>query len=207
MNCAYGRLAGSIAVAALSGLAAAAAFGQEAAKPTLSVGEQWVFKQTTDAGKEITWSRRIVAVGADGVVDVQTAPDKTQQFDAAWNFIDPRGADYNRTPYKFPMKVGAEWSFSAKAGTAVAMENRNSYKVVAYEPVTVPAGTFDCFKVEGTSDTTLKAYNYTMHETYWYCPKVNFIGKVQRETTTRTRDTGSSHEKTESVLTSYTPKR
>lgn len=184
------------------------AMGQEVAeKPTLKVGDHWVFAQTTDPGKESTWSRRIVAVGADGVVDVQIGADKIQQVDASWNFIDPRGTEYNRTPYRFPMRVGAEWSFTTKTGTAIIMDQRNSYKVVAYEPVTVPAGTFDCLKVEGKSEATYKvSYNYTMNETYWYCPKVNYIAKLQRETTTRSRDAGSSHEKTESVLTKYTPK-
>jgi hypothetical protein len=71
--------------------------------------------------------------------------------------------------------------------------------------MTVPAGTLDCFKVEGKSEIGFKAYNYTMHETYWYCPKVNSIARVQRDSTTRTRDSGASREKTESQLTKYTP--
>lgn len=208
MNTARFRLARAFAFGALLTLPFSAAMGQEVAeKPTLKVGDKWVFTQSIDSGKESIWSRRIVAVGADGVVDVQTGPDKIQQYDISWNFIDPRGAEYSRTPFKFPMRVGAEWSFTTKTGTNIIMDQRNSYKVVAYEPVTVPAGTFDCFKVDGKSEITYKAsYNYTMNETYWYCPKVNSIAKVHRETTTRSRDSGSTREKTESQLTKYTPK-
>jgi len=202
------RRARAFAFGALLSLPFSAAMGEEVAeKPTLKVGDQWVFAQTTDSTKESMWSRRIVAVGADGVANVQVAPDKIQQFDLSWNFIDPRGAEYSRTPYKFPMRVGAEWSFTTKVGTANVIDQRNSYQVVAYEPVTVPAGTFDCFKVEGKSEATYKvSYSYEMAETYWYCPKVNSIAKVHRETMTRTRDSGSAREKTESQLTKYTPK-
>jgi hypothetical protein len=83
------------------------------------------------------------------------------------------------------MQVGSEWSYVAKFGTQVMMDQRGSYKVVAYEPLTVPAGTFDCFKVEGKAEAAYRiSYQQQIKETYWYCPKVNGIAKLQRETST-----------------------
>ena len=196
-----------VAMALLPYTGSAALGAEPAEKPTLKVGDQWTFAQTIDATKETTWSRKIINMAPDGVMDVETAPDKTQQFDASWNFIDPRGAEYSRAPFRFPIRVGEAWSFTTKVGNSVMMDQRNEYKVVAYEPVTVPAGTFDCFRIEGKSQATYKSsYQYEMTETYWYCPKVNYVAKVQRETNVRSRDTGSSHEKTESLLTRYAPK-
>jgi len=198
-----------MAVAALCLLPAPPVRAQSADRPAMNVGDTWAYAQTTDAGKEVkesTWSRKVVAVAADGTFEFQLG-DRVHKYDAAGNYLDPKGAEYNRTVYRFPMQVGSEWNYVAKFGTQVMMEQRGSYKVVAYEPLTVPAGTFDCFKVDGKADAAYKAsYQQQVRETYWYCPKVNGIAKLQRETTTTSRDSPSSREKTESVLTRYTPK-
>lgn len=198
-----------MAVAALCLLPAPPVRAQSADRPAMNVGDTWAYAQTTDTGKEVkesTWSRKVVAVAADGTFEFQLG-DRVHKYDAAGNYLDPKGAEYNRTVYRFPMQVGSEWNYVAKFGTQVMMEQRGSYKVVAYEPLTVPAGTFDCFKVDGKADAAYKAsYQQQVRETYWYCPKVNGIAKLQRETTTTSRDSPSSREKTESVLTRYTPK-
>ena len=49
--------------------------------------------------------------------------------------------------------------------------------MVAYEPVTVPAGTFDCFHVEGQWENSTKSYTDRAREQYWYCPAIKFIAK------------------------------
>jgi hypothetical protein len=62
-------------------------------------------------------------------------------------------------------------------------------KVVAYESITVPAGTFKCFRIEGDSDwiNTLAGggFEYVLTEkwriTNWYCPDVRYIGKSHTE--------------------------
>ena len=196
------------ALAIVSAALTSPGFAQTADKPTVNVGDAWSYAQTTDTGKETketSWTRRVVAVGADGF-DVQIG-DKTYRFDPAGNFVDPKGAEYQRTIYEFPMQVGAEWTYSARFGTQVVMDQRGSYKVVAFEPLTVPAGTFDCFKVEGKAEAAYKAsYQQQVRETYWYCPKVNGVAKLSRETATTSRDSPSSREKVEQVLTKYAPK-
>ena len=196
-------------VAAMSALPCALARAQTADKPTMTVGDTWTYSQTTDAGKgptESTWSRKVVAIAADGGFEFQIG-ERLQKHDAAGNYLDPKGAEYNRTVYRFPMQVGSEWTYAAKFGTQVAMEQRGSYKVVAYEPLTVPAGTYDCFRVEGKADAAYKiSYQQQVRETYWYCPKTNGFAKLQRETTTTSRDSPSSREKVEMILTKYAPK-
>jgi hypothetical protein len=201
------RLAVMIALAVC---AAAPVCAQPAAdKPAIKVGDAWMYSMTTDSGKEakeVSWARRAVAVGADGSVDVQIG-ERIEKLDAAGNLIDPKGAEFNRMIYKFPMQVGSEWTWVAKFGTQVVMEQRGTFKVVAYEPLTVPAGTFDCYRVEGKSDAAYKvSFQQQVKTTYWYCPKVNAIGRVLRETTVTARDSPSSHEKVDQVLVKYLPK-
>jgi hypothetical protein len=183
-------------------------FAQTADKPTVNVGDAWFYAQTSDTGKEtkeVNWTRRVVAVGADGY-EAQVG-DRVFRFDPSGNVVDPKGAEYHRMTYRFPMQVGAEWTYTAKFGTQVLMEQRGSYKVVAFESLTVPAGTFDCFKVEGKADAAYKAsYQQQVRETYWYCPKVNGVAKLSRETTVTSRDSPSSREKVEQVLTKYAAK-
>ena len=101
------------------------------------------------------------------------------------------------------MQVGAEWTFVNKVQLQVnEVDQRNSYKVVAYEPLTVPAGTFDCYRVEGKLDTITykQSFSRQTKETYWYCPKVGSFAKMVRDTQVISRDTPSSREKIEIVL-------
>ena len=180
-------------------LATSTSSAQTADKPTIAVGDQWAYKQVDKDGKEVSWGRKVLSVDADGGFTVQTAPDKTMKFDGSWNFVDPRGAEYGRTAIRFPMKVGDEWSFISKQMLQTNLiDQRNKYKVVAREPLTVPAGTFDCYRAEGTSEATYKnSYSRQMKETYWYCPQVKAVAKFVRDTTTSTRESGGSRDPTD----------
>jgi hypothetical protein len=105
------------------------------------------------------------------------------------------------------MQVGSEGSYVARFGTQVMMDQRGSCKVVAYEPLTVPAGTFDCVRAEGKAEAVYRiAYQPQIRETCWYCPMVNGIARRQRETTTTARDSPPSREQTEWMLTRYAPR-
>jgi hypothetical protein len=43
--------------------------------------------------------------------------------------------------------------------------------------VTVPAGTFDCFRVEGQWENSTKSYSGRAREQCWYCPAIKFFAK------------------------------
>jgi hypothetical protein len=192
---------------AVFAVAAGAAAQPVADKPTFKVGDTWVYQQKTAPDKTSTWTRQITELAPDGGIRVQMG-GTTQQFDGAWNYVDPRGPEFSRTTYKFPLAVGASWTFTNKTGTSVTFDQHNSYKVVGYEPVTVAAGTFDCYKVEGSAEASYKtAYQYQMKETLWYCPAVNAAAKIHRQSSTRTRELGASDETTDSELQRFTPGR
>jgi len=125
--------------------------------------------------------------------------------DGSLNPIDSRGAEYSLTEFKFPMSVGATWDYSARAGDGGLNERRGHYKVAAWEPVTVPAGSFECFRVEGAWQTTGRFINARGSDIYWYCPRLNFIAKRQAENTTESRRNPTVHEEQLSELTKFTP--
>ncbi|MFI4925662.1 MAG: hypothetical protein ACHQJ7_11055, partial [Vicinamibacteria bacterium] len=140
-----------LCIAAVAVLAPTPALAQSADKPALSVGDAWTYQQTTDKGAETTWLRKVVGVGAGGA-EMQIG-DRTFKVDPSLNIVDAKGAEWSRQQYKFPMQVGTEWTFVNKVQIQPGeVDQRNAYKVVAYEPLTVPAGTFDCYRVEGKLD-------------------------------------------------------
>jgi hypothetical protein len=85
--------------------------------------------------------------------------------------------DPHYSPIEFPLFVGRSWS------TNFAYQNQQtgrayasvwlSFKVEAFEKVTVPAGTFDAFRIGGGETG--------VHWTYWYAPEVTFLTKVRVE--------------------------
>lgn len=52
----------------------------------------------------------------------------------------------------------------------------------------------------------MASYRQQVRETYGYCPRVNGIAKVLRETSTMSRDIPSSREKVEQVAVKDVPK-
>jgi len=178
-------------------------------RPDLKVGDKWEFNQSVKMvpGEEKSepWSRRVVEIRPDGQVHVAIGKGANLPLDAMLNRIDPRGPEYSVPTYKFPMKTGNEWSYSAKAGESGMAERRDTYKVVAYEPVTVPAGTFDCFRVEGQWETSMRNYTGRAREQYWYCPAIKFIAKSSFQFDQNFRDRPSTSETRLSELTKFTP--
>lgn len=76
----------------------------------------------------------------------------------------------------FPLFVGKTWKHTyVNSGTS----RDSRYKVVAYQPVTTPAGTFDAFKIEGLDQRWDRPYGIIV--TLWYAPAVKNIVKFAGE--------------------------
>lgn len=73
---------------------------------------------------------------------------------------------------KLPLKVGDEWSSSAKARVGALSENVGlDCKVLQKETITVPAGTFECFRIRVKKKRGRKIEDRFA----WYCPGVGFV--------------------------------
>ena len=102
------------------------------------------------------------------------------------NVVDsPRYSESNPRSLSFPLEVGkrwhytSEWLFKAKSSRGSIAAD---VTVLAYEPVEVPAGRFEAFKLEaigelGGSSPSDTFYAGKTTTTYWYAPAARAIVK------------------------------
>jgi hypothetical protein len=175
-----------------------------AEKPKFNVGDKWVFNQSAADGKTTTWSREIVEVPPSEQLRVRMGSGKVEDYDGAMNFMPEGNAERVRVLAKYPLKVGDAWTFSRKFANPGTAEDGKA-KVVAFESLTVPAGTFQCYRVEAEASLTNKAYKENRTWVRWYCPEVKWIAKETLETKTSSRESGSSATAETSELVKFIP--
>lgn len=174
--------------------------------PKLKAGDTWEFRQTTTPGDKVTqWTRKIAEIGPGDRVHVLWQDGTLQQYDSAMNFIPQGKSEYVRILARYPLKVGDQWSYMRKFDNPL-FEEKGDAKVVAYESVTVPAGTFDCFRVEIAAFFSLKTYQQRNSWSRWYCPAAKWIVKERHETYVFSPGTGGGTTAVDmSELVKFTP--
>ncbi len=177
-----------------------------AEKPKFNVGDKWQFRQSTADGKTTTWSREIVEIPSEQQLRVRLGSGKVDEYDGAMNFMPEGNPERARVLAKYPLRVGDAWSFSRKFPNPGTSEEGNA-KVVALESLTVPAGTFQCYRIEAESSLTNKAYKENRSWVRWYCPAVKWIAKEVLDTRTTGRDAQNSAVLETSELLEFTPGR
>ena len=116
--------------------------------------------------------------------------------------IDENGDEEQFTPYRgqfsFPLWVGKKWSYSfssskkvnrAGSGELVAIDA--NVKVVSYEQVKVPAGTFWAFKIEETRHIRGAKRGRAQFDTditVWYSPEIKFVIKLEHDNEANNRE-------------------
>jgi hypothetical protein len=182
--------------------------------PEWKVGDKWTFRQVENPGaKETTWTSEVMAVRSDGRLVVATGAGERLIFDSETNSLDKRGPEYTWRRFKFPMTVGASWSHDYKiAGSRWEGVSQSKWRILAYEKIMVPAGTFDCFKVEGETFSNWQGIDVQMPgyarghllTTYWYCPVIKWAAKWETE---NTEYVGAQRVRTATELVSFEQKR
>ncbi len=190
-------------------------------KPALNVGDLWVFHETgTEAGRPVDrqWRRRIAETLADGMVRVTPKYKGIDVFDASWNPRDPNHPESWAHDFEFPLRVGAEWTFDSPIGASdkegLFYRLHGHQKVVAFESITVPAGTFDCFRLEGASyltSATSRSHQtwtntYMWRMTRWYCPQVKYLAKLRIDYSAAGASIGAVGGTLDSELVRFTPR-
>jgi len=127
----------------------------------------------------------------------------TGTYDAAMNLISSDGK--TRVLVQYPLEVGKQWRMS---GPSHAIVNWNSDeevigRVLAAETIRVPAGTFECMRVETEVNLGVKSYSQQRIHTRWYCPQIKWIAKEKIETRVYDPSRGYTRTFTESVLISF----
>jgi hypothetical protein len=129
--------------------------------------------------KEIT--TRVTYRGKDRSQTMVHDLDWGRIDDGAWR-LSPSGIGIKK-----PLQIGKEWRSDANGmhlQSGVPFRASGAAKVVAQEPITVPAGTFETFRLEMTvrminskDQTKSQTWNFLV----WYAPAVNRWAKRKSE--------------------------
>jgi len=215
--------------------------------PTMKAGDGWIIDLTVEQGTSGFSERRLdmttERVDDSGMVvgiKPYRAPvgyqDRIEGLD--WSetaLLDGVQATTHR-PLSFPLTVGKTWTVDfvdpRRHGLQISIHNRTTFKVVGWEQVVVPAGSFRALKVEGrakldalmapsaavvnggvvsSSDSSLVTrtasspggpVHATQFEEYFYVPEVKWFVKAVQEQ--YNSDNVRTHRETR-TLVSFTP--
>lgn len=150
------------------------------------MGDRWQYVEYyTVPSREPNRERVIRAIAADLITGTENGEDLRLTPDL--NILESwRERSANPRMLQFPMYVGRRWSYSSdwhfkptgsSGGSDVEVE------VLAFEPVEVPAGRYEAFKLHAR--TTLSGINAkgarmdgtVTNTTYWYAPSVRTVVK------------------------------
>jgi hypothetical protein len=155
-----------ILAAAVGVLCAMGARAETIGAPKVDVGDSWVYQSTLEdrtGWHQTRWELHVERVsGATIAVDVKqagsTMPPGEQLQGADWSrtrSINGHETTVNR-PMAFPMTIGKSWTVEYSEDHPNRQHSsehvRNAYKVVGWEDVTVPGGTFHALKIEADGD-------------------------------------------------------
>ena len=174
---------------------------QRAERPVVKVGDSPVYRDlTVRTGEKRDTTFAVIMMDADRIVtETSGATSGTRTFTRDFNLVEIKTGDLVTFVAKpswpflqFPLEVGRRWDtpFEVDAkvrGQPVDRHAKWQWKarVVAVEPVTVPAGTFQAFRIEYDGSFATRQGNQswtgTHKETAWYAPEVGRFAKRDYE--------------------------
>ena len=172
----------SSAVVLILAIVASPALAQSADRPVVKVGDEWQFMRYTVTpiqNPNFVW----VITSVTPTVIAGTSNGQPLTLTPDLNIIEsPTRKSSDRRQLSFPLAVGKSWNYTTatefKDGSG-AIQMDAVVTVVAYEKVTVRAGQFDAFKMEGKGkwvrQAAASAGGVAFTETYWYAPSARTI--------------------------------
>jgi hypothetical protein len=149
--------------------------------PVWETGDYWVYR--VEGGKEFGWrvtgvTERLYVVGVASNKEHRLAFDKrTLEFGEYEGSRDKKAGSLSGfgLSFDFPLFVGKKWDrmITGETDRHIAWNYLMSYRVVSFEAVKVPAGTFKAFKIEQTQKdlgSGGEAISY-----YWFSPEAKNI--------------------------------
>lgn len=169
-------------------------FAQNSDRPDVHIGDRWSYQHTNGLAneKDYTQIEDIVEVSNNEIrtrvrVKGQIGKGGIATYTNEWNPLDVVAAQYS--PYLkefvFPLEVGKKWDGNADKMLFSNGKHGKFFlkgEVVAFEKITVPAGTFDAYKVNVVMDasgTDEDANIGNTVESYWYAPSVKRFVKLE----------------------------
>jgi hypothetical protein len=176
-------------------------------KPDFRPGDSWEFlAKEAKRGKSTVWTRAIEAIESPERIAVKQHPGTTAYYDSALNPLLWGRSDWARLLVRYPLHVGDEWTFSINFTNPYYGEIGRG-KVIAYESLQVPAGTFQCYRVEAESTYGSKYYTEYRVWIRWYCPEIKWLAKdiLMTRTHNVANPAGNDETTVTSVLVKFKP--
>lgn len=208
-----------VAMFAFAGLASGQTQVAQIERPTMVVGEVFAYHVINDwdgsvqekfsvtvtkvTDKEVTYLRRSEKTGAEveivETLDLNTIVGFSESLGARKSYVPHSGF------FNFPLSAGKAWEAKASYTIEGIAEGVHTFpgKVVGWETVTVPAGTFTALKVvlDGRynfkAPTGWKTSTGTMQAAVWFVPGIKRPVKEEYRTA---GSSGSANTKTSVVL-------
>ncbi len=191
----------------------AAVAADVAEAPQYKVGDTWKYGRTDLWKNERTtgWTATVAGL-MDGRVRIDMKNERNEEsrmfLTLDGNFVSGRTQVKPFMPqFSFPLSVGKQWegTYEYQSSRGTSGTTRLKAKVLGKESITVPAGTFDAFKIEYqayyTRSDAASFGGGTMRSVYWYAPAAK---RIVREEYSDTTPSGSQWDKHVTVLESYT---
>ena len=170
----------------------------ELAAPEVRVGERRVYAAHDGYTKLPQGTVEMRVVGLQGEIvtlDVESAAgSRTERYTRDWNWVDRPATNLQRFQYQpayralpFPLHAGQTWRAYVGATdplTRLVHRVRIDGKVMGWERVVVPAGTFDTLKIRRyvyvPSFETFRGQEY-ITEVDWYAPAAGLIVRSEAD--------------------------
>lgn len=164
-------------------------------RPAVKVGDSTVYRDfdvRTGEKRDTTFVLTDISAGRI-VTKTSGSTSGERTFTRDWNPVETRTGEFvtfSAKPFQpwlqFPLEVGRTWNIPFVVEVAARPVNRNAQwqwqaRVVAVEAVTVPAGTFQAFRIECAASFTTRqgsdSWTGAHNETVWFAPAVQRIVK------------------------------
>jgi hypothetical protein len=181
-----------------------------AERPEISVGDRWTYqRKNLDTGEVRPPGPLNVSQVTANTITVRLG-SMERTFSREWNLLEERmnkKANYRAYPlwlfFRFPLTVGKKWDGIWETNNFLDDSQarwRGKSEVKAIETVTVPAGTFQTFRIEfeGSYQGTFGAGS--RRDTFWYAPAVKRWVKQEWEVTGNGRAGRDDHRESLELL-------
>lgn len=191
----HGRAPAGLFACALGSLIAfhcSAGPGPQAERPEVALGQRFSYSGKVMGVACADWT--VVAIESNGDV-VSSCGDYRMRFSGGNDLNPVRMYDRNErtlaefVPHaplaRYPLSVGHKWSGQYRFVSpdfSINANVRTTCAVEAFEPVTVPAGTLEAFRIACVDRMEIGGRDWRTHTTRWYAPEAaTFVKAEQRE--------------------------
>ncbi len=148
-------------------------------RPIYSSGDYWIFIGEKGRSSKLEFLRE----EKDKYVFRKDGTEVVKDF----SLMDVSKSGFPGPIVKFPLKIGKWWNHEFAVETQKTGTGRGQriarYEATDYEKITVPAGTFEAFKITVTIEALVshKQGSKTVGSvTYWYAPSIKQIIKAEK---------------------------